>query len=186
MDLLSNVREASLAGVQKLAPQRPLRSSKSLRLAAVAMLLGAVMWFFRTEKPTGLESATGAHPPSSEVERSSNHPDQTTKAKSHRLVPTSPALFRLGAGFLGGFAIGFACRRFLKVAAWAVGIALAVIAIMKLTGWFGLDWSAIESHVRESLAWTTSGVEWLKTLLTGYLPSALAGFLGVFKGLRWR
>lgn len=186
MDLYAKAREVSAAGLQQLAPQRPLGSSKSLRMAAAATLIGAVMWFFRGETPPDPENRTGAGSASSGIVQTHARPDQAATVRNQRLVPTSPALFRLGASFLGGFAIGFACRRFLKVAAWTAGIALAAIALVKLTGLFGVDWTAIENHVRESLAWTSGGVEWLKTLLTGYLPSAFAGFLGIFKGLRWR
>jgi len=186
MDLYSKAREASAAGLQQLAPQRPLRSSKSLRLAATAMMIGAVMWFIRVEKPDEATETGGAGASASNLVRTNDHAVQPSAEKSRRLVPTSPALFRLGASFLGGFVIGFACRRFLKVAVWTAGLVLAAIALVKLTGLFGVDWAAIENHVRASLAWTTGGVEWLRTLLTGYLPSAFAGFLGIFKGLRWK
>lgn len=186
MDWFSKVREVSAEGARQLAPQRPLRSSKSLRMALAAMLTGAALWLARSDKTDGTPQSSQSGTPSSGFAQTADRPDQPAVAKERRLVPTSPALFRFGASFLGGFAIGFACRRFLKAVAWAAAVVLGGIALIKVTGLMGWDWAVMEGRVRESLTWTHSGVESLKALLTGYLPSAVAGFLGIFKGLRWK
>lgn len=98
--------------------------------------------------------------------------------------PRSPAAFRFGAGFAGGFLLGFAFRRFLKVTSALATLVLGGIALLKLTGLIELDWASLEGQVRDSLAWTQGQAAALKTLLTGYLPSAGAGGLGLWKGFR--
>ena len=96
----------------------------------------------------------------------------------------SPALARGGASYIGGFLIGWAFRRAIKVAAVIAGIALACVAALKGTGWINLDWVSIESHVSQSLSRLNGEAEGLKNLLTGYLPSAGAGGAGAFFGFR--
>ena len=96
----------------------------------------------------------------------------------------SPALARGGASYIGGFLIGWAFRRAIKVAAVIAGIVLACAAALKGTGWINLDWASIESYVSQSLSRLNGEAEGLKNLLTGYLPSAGAGGAGVFFGFR--
>jgi uncharacterized membrane protein (Fun14 family) len=96
----------------------------------------------------------------------------------------SPALARGGASYLGGFLIGWAFRRTLKIAALIAGSLLALITLLKTTGWIHLDWSLIEADVSRSLAWMQGKVEGFKEVLTGYLPSAGAGGAGVYFGFR--
>jgi uncharacterized membrane protein (Fun14 family) len=96
----------------------------------------------------------------------------------------SPALARCGASYLGGFVIGWVCRRAIKITALAAGAILALIALLKSAGWIDLDWSAIERDVSQSLTWLLGEADSLKQLLTGYLPAAGAGTAGAFFGFR--
>lgn len=96
----------------------------------------------------------------------------------------SPALALVGASYLGGFLIGWACRRALTIAALVAGAILALIALLKSIGWIDVNWSVIEQHVSQNLAWVHGEAEGLKQLLTGYLPSAGAGTAGAFFGFR--
>src|SRR5574342_686915 len=82
---------------------------------------------------------------------------------------TSPAVAQMAGSYLGGFLIGWAFRRFLKLAVVIVGFTLACIGALKTTGWIDLDWTSIEG---------------LKNLLTGFLPSAGAAGAGSFFGFR--
>ena len=96
----------------------------------------------------------------------------------------SPALARGGASFMGGFLIGWAIRRTVKMAAIIAGILLALLATIKMTGWIDLDWTAIEANITHSLAWAQGKAEGFKEVLTGYLPAAGAGGAGTFLGFR--
>jgi uncharacterized membrane protein (Fun14 family) len=129
-----------------------------------------------SQAPNAVGSAN-LGPKTSGEARPAGQPQGTT------VKPSSPALFRLGAGYLGGFFIGWTFRRFLKVSMLITGAVVAGIAALKATGIFDVDWSAVSGHVSASFAWLKGEAEGVKTFLTGYLPSAAAGAIGIFRGL---
>ncbi|MBS0183560.1 MAG: FUN14 domain-containing protein [Nitrospira sp.] len=96
----------------------------------------------------------------------------------------SPALATAGGSFLGGFLLGWAFRKTLKFALLVTISLLALIAILKTTGWIHLDWTLIQADVNRTLDWARGKAQGFKEVLTGYLPSAGAGGAGVLFGLR--
>ena len=97
---------------------------------------------------------------------------------------TSPAVAQIGGSYLGGFVIGWAFRRFLRLAAMLVAIVLACVAAMKATGWIDVDWSQLEAQISRTVQWLHGEAEGLKNVLTGFLPSAGAAGAGTFFGFR--
>jgi hypothetical protein len=61
---------------------------------------------------------------------------------------------------------------------------LTCIAVLKSTGWIDLDWTAVEVQVSHGIAAIHQGVDGLRQLLSGYLPSAGAAAIGLFFGFR--
>jgi uncharacterized membrane protein (Fun14 family) len=96
----------------------------------------------------------------------------------------SSALARGGASFLGGFLLGWAVRKTVKLALLIAASLLALIAILKTTGWIHLDWTLIQADVNHILDWGRGKAQGVKDVLTGYLPSAGAAGAGTFFGLR--
>ena len=96
----------------------------------------------------------------------------------------SSALARGGASFLGGFLLGWAIRKTVKLALLIAASLLALIAILKTTGWIHLDWTLIQADVNHILDWGRGKAQGFKDVLTGYLPSAGAAGAGTFFGLR--
>lgn len=97
---------------------------------------------------------------------------------------TSPAAAQIGASYLGGFLIGWAFRRFLRIAATMLALLLACIGVMKASGWIDVDWSALETQVSRTVQWLHGEAQGLKDVLTGFLPSAGAAGAGSFFGFR--
>lgn len=97
---------------------------------------------------------------------------------------TSPAMAEIGGSYLGGFLIGWAFRRALKLAAMMAAAALACIALMKASGLVALDWHWIESQVSDTMRWLHGEAEGIKNVLAGFLPSAGAAGAGSFFGFR--
>ena len=97
---------------------------------------------------------------------------------------TSPAVAQIGGSYLGGFVIGWAFRRFLRLAAMLVAVVLACVAAMKTTGWIDVDWSQLEAQISRTVQWLHGEAEGLKNVLTGFLPSAGAAGAGTFFGFR--
>lgn len=96
----------------------------------------------------------------------------------------SPALANGGASFLGGFLLGWAIRKTVKLALLVAASLVALIAILKTTGWIHLDWSLIQADVNHILDWARGKAQGFKEVLTGYLPSAGAAGAGTFFGFR--
>jgi uncharacterized membrane protein (Fun14 family) len=99
---------------------------------------------------------------------------------------SSPAVAGIGGSYLAGFFMGWAFRRFLKMAALIAGGLLACIAVLEDTGWIDLDWTAVETQISHAIAAVHQGAEGLKHILSGYLPSTGAGAVGMFFGFRKR
>jgi uncharacterized membrane protein (Fun14 family) len=97
---------------------------------------------------------------------------------------TSPTVAQMAGSYLGGFLIGWAFRRFLRMAAMLAAMIIAGIAVLKATGWLNLDWASIETHLSQSIRWLQGEAEGLKNLLTGVFPSAGAAGAGTFFGFR--
>ncbi|WHZ25470.1 MAG: hypothetical protein OJF51_000265 [Nitrospira sp.] len=96
----------------------------------------------------------------------------------------SPALARGGASFLGGFLLGWAFRKTVKLALIIAGSLLVLIAVLKTTGWVHLDWTLIQADVNRTLDWARGKAQGLKEVLAGYLPAAGAAGAGAFFGFR--
>ena len=97
---------------------------------------------------------------------------------------SSPTVAGIGGSYLAGFFIGWASRRFLRMAALITGGLLACIAVLEDTGWIDLDWTSVETQVSHAISAIHQGAEGLKHILSGYLPSTGAGAVGMFFGFR--
>ena len=97
---------------------------------------------------------------------------------------SSPALAGIAGSYLAGFFIGWASRRFLRMAALITGGLLAGIAVLEETGWIDLDWTSVETQISHVIAAAQQGAQGLKHVLSGYLPSTGAGAVGMFFGFR--
>jgi uncharacterized membrane protein (Fun14 family) len=97
---------------------------------------------------------------------------------------SSPAVAGIGGSYLAGFFIGWASRRFLRMAALITGGLLACIAVLEDTGWIDLDWTSVETQISHAVTATQQGAQGLKHILSGYLPSTGAAAVGMFFGFR--
>ena len=97
---------------------------------------------------------------------------------------SSPALAGIAGSYLAGFFIGWASRRFLRMAALITGGLLACIAVLEETGWIDLDWTSVEAQISHAVAAAQQGAQGLKHILSGYLPSTGAAAVGMFFGFR--
>lgn len=97
---------------------------------------------------------------------------------------SSPAVAGIAGSYLAGFFLGWASRRFLRMAALITGGLLAGIAVLEETGWIDLDWTSVETQISHAIAAAQQGAQGLKHILSGYLPSTGAGAVGMFFGFR--
>ncbi len=159
------------------ARRRPIWKARSLLIALILVVLGLLTW---TRTPSGQAPQAGAPAGGSALAESS--PAQAGSSTAAK--PKSPALFRFGVSYIAGFFFGWLCRKSIKVGLIAAGAAAAAIAVARHTGFIDLDWASLQAHVTQSLAWLHGELGAIKHLLTGYLPSAAAGCVGIFMGAR--
>lgn len=134
---------------------RPVWESKTLRIGGFMAAVGAAVWFWR---------------------------HRGTEGENADL--SSSALFRLGAGYAGGYLIGWAFKRFLKFSFMATIVLIVLFVAAKGAGIKLVDWSALYENTREGVSWMRGEARELKAILTGYLPSWGAGIVGFIMGLR--
>ncbi|HUS93015.1 MAG TPA: FUN14 domain-containing protein [Phycisphaerae bacterium] len=95
-----------------------------------------------------------------------------------------PAIFRLGFSFFVGFCIAYALRVFLKVSLLAIGVILLALFGLQYAGVVQVNWSAMETHYQSVASWLTGQFASFRDFVTGYLPSASSGVMGMLVGFK--
>ena len=164
--------------VEAGAGQNPPWKAKTVWIAVLLVILGCYFWV--------KDAASTPTPRADTPGKTGFAADSPGNGKSPAVSgkPQSPATFRLGVSYLGGFFLGWGLRRFLKLTLLLSGALIILIAMGKKLGWVDLDWAAVEAHVRSSSSWLSGEAASLKTFFTGYLPSAGAAGIGAFFGFR--
>jgi uncharacterized membrane protein (Fun14 family) len=148
--------------------------ARTVLVAVAITLLGLGLWFFGVMK-----GHPGAGPG---VTASEPGVPGTSGAPSNWSKPV-PGYVRICVSYVGGFFIGWAFRRFLKV---AVAGAVLIIALLTLGRYVGCDTTRAQEQVKRSSTWVQREASETKDYLKGRLPSAAAGGTGVFFGFRRR
>lgn len=172
-------------GAVNAEPTRPIWQMPSVWVAAALMVVGLGFW--AVQALTGGEDDTMARSDAAGTTsfmESRSSPDAEATADSDTLSPMSPAVFRLGAGYLGGFFLGWSLRKFIKLTVLVAGGLVVMLAAFQGLGWFEVNWPAVEDHLQLSLSWLHGQAGSFKTFVTGYLPSAGAGTAGLVVGFR--
>lgn len=165
-------------------PGRPVWQTPSVWVAAALMLAGLGLWVVQSlaggDEAPAPSDAAGA----TAFMESGRSSETEATAESDALTPMSPAVFRLGAGYLGGFFLGWSLRKFIKLSLLVAGGLVVMLVVFHGLGWFEVNWPAVEEHLQLSLAWVQGQAGSFKTFVTGYLPSAGAGSAGLYVGFR--
>jgi uncharacterized membrane protein (Fun14 family) len=169
------------AGAEAVIGHHPPWRAKSVWLAALLAVVGAVFWFKDAgQRPVQPSSATGLG--KSEFAGAPNAAggqEQQVSAKAKL-----PATLRLGVSYVVGFFLGWSLRRFVTLTLVVSGAIFALILVAQKLGWMDVDWAGIEGHVRSGVSSVKSEATTVKNFVTGFLPSAAGAGLGVFFGFR--
>lgn len=92
-----------------------------------------------------------------------------------------PGYVRVCASYIGGFFIGWAFRRFIRLALALVGLAVLLVGLGKYAGW---NTAPAETEVKERAGWVEHEAAGARDYLKGLLPSTSAGAVGAFLGFR--
>jgi uncharacterized membrane protein (Fun14 family) len=66
-------------------------------------------------------------------------------------LPVEDFLFSAGGGFLFGAVVGYAIKKFMKVATVVVGLFVAGLAYLSCKGWIDVKWTEMENATRTTL-----------------------------------
>lgn len=163
-------------------------------LALAATVTGAVMWY----RDSSAAAATAAAPTAAS---SSFDPTLVTGlgasegkgASSVESAPppntslrAAPALTRIGVSFLVAFAAGFLLRSFLRIAIPFIALVALGAFVLQWSGVMPVDWTGVNEQAEEAGTWVASQSKSASSYLKSALPSAGAGAVGLFMGLRRR
>lgn len=97
----------------------------------------------------------------------------------------APLFMKGGLSFAVAFAAGFALRTFMKMTLVVLGVvALAIFGLQKAGIVGEIDWSAAQGHWDALTANVGAQLQSFKSFVTGSLPSAGAGTVGLISGFR--
>ena len=145
--------------------------ARTVHLALLVVLVGLGFW---------VRDAAKGPPPPTHV-RANMVAEQATPGGSWDFTRPVPGYARVCASYIGGFFIGWAFRRFLRLALPLVALAVLLVGLGKYAGW---STSSAETKVKERAAWVRQQATAATDYLKGLLPSTSAGAVGAFLGFR--
>jgi uncharacterized membrane protein (Fun14 family) len=161
---------SSVFGAAVASGDGPWRA-RTVHLALLVVVVGLGFWVRDVAK--GSPSPAPVHvAPASEPPASKSGWDFTRPV---------PGYVQVCASYIGGFFIGWAFRRFIRLALALAALAVLLVGLGKYAGW---NTAPAETKVKESATWVqheaAAGREYFQHLL----PSASAGAVGAFLGFR--
>jgi uncharacterized membrane protein (Fun14 family) len=90
---------------------------------------------------------------------------------------------QIGFAFLGGFAIGFAFRAFLKTMAVLTALAIVSIFLLSYFRVINVDFTMVREQWNSNSEWILAQATKLKDVVWQYLPSSTAGVAGLIVGM---
>ena len=153
-------------------------------LIATLAGLGGMAWTWVDQKDDQAHVAAMPEDVRSAVEQSAQ--DDAAVKETH--VETWTEWFstkgvRFGLSFLGGFAIGYAFRTFLKTMAVLTALAATSILLLSYFNVYNIDFSQVQDKWDSNSEWISTQASKLKDFLWTYLPSSTTAFVGFFIGM---
>jgi uncharacterized membrane protein (Fun14 family) len=145
--------------------------SETVLLALLAVLVGSGLWVRDAVK--GAPLPTPAHAAASV--------EQSASSGSWDFSRPVPGYVRVCASYIGGFFIGWAFRRFVRLALALLALAVLLVGLGKYAG---CNTAPVETKVKERATWVEHEAATARDYLKGLLPSTSAGAVGAFLGLR--
>jgi uncharacterized membrane protein (Fun14 family) len=90
---------------------------------------------------------------------------------------------QIGLAFLGGFALGFAFRAFLKTMAILTALAIVTIVLLSYFRVINVDFTLVREQWDSNSEWIIAQGTKLKDLVWQYFPSSTAGVAGLIVGM---
>jgi uncharacterized membrane protein (Fun14 family) len=151
-----------------------LRRSKTLWLALLITLGGAVWWAYSAFTAPKAAPAPGA----------SALVDPGSTAGRARIKTEAPGAFRYGASFMGAFLIAYMLKKVIRSVLLIAALLVGAIMTLKYFGILNYDWSSAQQQVEQGVGYAREEGERYRAAVMGYLPSGLAAGAGAIFGAR--
>lgn len=161
---------APLFGAAAASGDGPWRA-KTVLLALFVVLVGLGFW--------ARDIAKGPPPPAPAHVTAPGA--QPTSGGGWDFSRPFPGYLRICASYIGGFFIGWAFRRFIRLALALAALAALLVGVGKYAGW---NVAPAETKVKERAKWVQHDATTASDYLKHLLPSASAGAVGAFLGFR--
>ena len=110
---------------------------------------------------------------------------ESASAPADEGTPWGPFFMKGGLSFAIAFAVGYALRTFIKMTLVVAGLAALAIFGLQKAGIIGeIDWTVAQGYWDSLTANVGAQVSSFKSFLTGSLPSAGMGSVGLISGFR--
>ncbi len=166
-------------------PRAPLPVWKKIAFT-VALLLGFTGLALTRSQSSDVQPAAQAGASGLDVNASSFSAGGTVAgATADEESLWAPLFMKGGLSFAVAFAAGFALRTFMKLTMLVLGVvALAIFGLQKAGIVDAINWTVAEGYWDTLTANVGQQLESFKTFVTGSLPSAGAGTVGLISGFR--
>lgn len=158
-----------------------------LAVAAVFVLVGAALLGFGalSEESSSTSSAGGSSASAMTNSLVSSSKQGSVEAADDGSVSSwSPFFLKGGFSLFFGFAIGYALRTFFKFSLVFLGLAFLLMLGLEYVGVLDINMDAFAGFYDKAVAKVQSEAGAFKSFVTGSLPSAGLGALGLFAGFK--
>jgi uncharacterized membrane protein (Fun14 family) len=161
---------APVLGAAAASGDGPWRA-RTVLLALLVVVAGLGFWVRDVAK--GSPSPAPAHVATSA--------EQAASGGSWDFTRPVPGYVRVCASYIGGYFIGWAFRRFIRLVLALAALAVLLVSLGKYAGW---NTAPAETKVKERATWVQYEATAARDYLRGLLPSTSAGAVGAFLGFR--
>jgi uncharacterized membrane protein (Fun14 family) len=177
--------EGTASTITKLAALSGLQI-KAILTALIATVagFGGMAWTWIDQKDDQQHVAAMPEDVRSAVERSTEDDPSIKETDAQTWTEWfSTKGVRLGLSFLGGFALGYAFRTFLKTMAILTALAVTTIVLLSYFNVYNVDFTQVQEKWDSNSEWITTQATKLKDFVWTYIPSSTAAFVGFFIGM---
>lgn len=157
------------------------RATKILIVVAALLVVGGLLLKLLAPSTTGtLTTSGGAQLLDAQGQPIPNQEQGQEGAASD----WAPGLLKMGFSFFVCFAMGYAARKFLKIGLVVAGVAFGLLFLASHLGYVQVNWQVM-SDAWDGLWVNAKGqFDSMKAFITGSLPAAGMGAVGLYAGFR--
>lgn len=171
--------------VRRAAAELPRWKKVLLAVAGLFVLVGSGLALTSDPEPEPTVATSGGNTPlTSNLRSTSSTGTSGAETETSAGNAWSPFFLKGGFSFFMGFTVGYAARKFMKLALFVVGGLAIVLFLLSYAELIAIDWTTMEGYYDSIAAQLSTELEHFQTFIAGSLPSAGLTGLGLFTGFK--